>query len=242
MAVMKLYGGPIMLRKKTFFCYWNGSHDSALSLYRASKNYQISFFMTHLTAAEEGFKQDFVPVPLLRSQADACAVPLFSFSADQEEYEQKFTVLIQKIRRNHIVQGGVFAEISRTEKKNLNESICQRAGIESLHPLWHKDADAMMSEFTELGFKAKVISINEKKCHRDDLGRDVTRSLMNEFRSRGIDISGANGDFKTFVYDGPLFSHALKLKMGDITLKNGYWNLDIQCDQFKRKNDGAIQA
>ena len=52
-----------------------------------------------------------------------------------------------------------------------------------------------------------------RNCRCSFAGRDLDDRLIDEF-SAGIDPCGENGEFHTFVYEGPMFAHAIPVENG----------------------------
>ena len=47
-------------------------------------------------------------------------------------------------------------------------------------------------------------------------------------KKKGIDACGENGEFHTFVYNGPIFKEKINVVKFKKILRNGYWFLDIR--------------
>ena len=61
------------------------------------------------------------------------------------------------------------------------------------------------------------------------LGRTIDRKFVRDLRkyNSAIDPCGEGGEFHTFVIDGPLFKHRLKIVDSKKILEDGYWFLDV---------------
>ena len=46
----------------------------------------------------------------------------------------------------------------------------------------------------------------------DFLGKTLTHELLKEIEKTGSDVCGENGEYHTFVYDGPIFSKEVLLQ------------------------------
>src|SRR5436190_2059296 len=80
----------------------------------------------------------------------------------------------------------------------------QQAGIQGVFPLWKIDTTALIHEFIELGFKTIVVCVNEKFLNKNFCGRIIDKEFINDLPAN-VDVCGENGEFRTFVFDGPLF-------------------------------------
>ncbi|MDR3394521.1 MAG: ATP-binding protein, partial [Parasulfuritortus sp.] len=52
-------------------------------------------------------------------------------------------------------------------------------------------------------------------------GRELTQALL-ENMPAGIDPCGENGEFHSFVFDGPMFSKPLDIEMGEVVERDGF--------------------
>lgn len=214
------------MEQNNLFCAWSGGHDSCLSLYHAQKSNQVKCLVTPLI--DTGMTQrsyHFSPA-ILRAQADLLKIPLLIFNTSFEDFEENYKQTINSLKKYKIYTG-VFPFITNEAQKEIMENICSSQNMSISTPLWLRNKEGILSEFLELGFKAKIISVNEKFLTRDFLSRDLDREVIEEFRQKKVDLFGENGEFQTILYDAPYFSHPLHLKDGDINLKNGNWILDI---------------
>lgn len=213
--------------KKNMFCSWSGGKDSCLSLYRALKTNNITCLITAMLETGEVSRSHGLCIAVLRAQADSLNIPLLIFNTTWQDYEANFNKILSHLKNKHNLDGGIFGDLDIEEHKIWCEQLCKNNSMKAYHPLWKEERVAILSEFIEMGFKAKVIAVNEKKLHRDYLGRDLDKELIEEFEEKNIDICGENGEYHTVVYDGPIFSRPLNLKHGEVSLKDGYWYLEV---------------
>lgn len=82
-----------------------------------------------------------------------------------------------------------------------------------------KNTLELYKEFVQLGYKAKIVSVNLKKLGKEFLGKDLSLELLNEF-PKDIDVCGENGEYHTFVYDGEIFQYPIQFEVGEIVEKN----------------------
>jgi len=214
------------LEQNNFFCTWSGGHDSCLSLYHTLKLGQVKCLISPLIDTGISHKTSHFSPSILRAQADLLKIPLLIFNTSNEDFEENYKQVIMSLKKYKIYKG-TFPFISNESQKEFMEKICSSQNIRSFVPLWDRNKEGILSEFLELGFKAKIISVNEKFLTRDFLSRDLDFEIIEEFRNKKVDLFGENGEFQTIIYNAPFFSEQLNMKEGDINLKNGNWILDI---------------
>lgn len=211
---------------KNLFCAWTGGHECSLSLHHALKSNTIKCLITPIFETGTMFRSILIHPSILRAQADLLKIPLLILNTSTDEYEAHYKQTLTNLKK-HKIEGGIFPFINNEVQKQNMDTICTNQLMTTLIPLWQRDKNEILSEFIELGFKAKIIAVNEKYLNRDFLSKDLDKDILKEFNQRKIDMFGENGEFHTVLYDAPYFSSRLNIKEGDITLKNGNWTLDI---------------
>ena len=93
--------------------------------------------------------------------------------------------------------------------------------------LWQADREEVVHEFIDNGFKAVIKKVNLENMNGDFLGKVLDRELIKEIKKTGSDACGENGEYHTFVIDGPLFNSPIELDITGKTFSNGYGILDI---------------
>ena len=86
----------------------------------------------------------------------------------------------------------------------------------------------LVREFTEAGFRTRIVALKAALLSADYLGRELTCDLAIELARQGVDACGENGEFHTVVTHGPLFRKPVELVPGERVLRDGYWFLDYE--------------
>src|SRR5690606_8301131 len=119
--------------------------------------------------------------------------------------------------------------------RRYREDQLEKAGIIAVFPLWKKDTRHLMQEFISAGFKAIVVCVNSKLLDKSYCGREIDQEFLSTLPA-GIDHCGENGEFHTFVYDGPIFKEPVKFRVGETVEKFYTLNKD-EDDCFKDKKE-----
>ena len=53
-------------------------------------------------------------------------------------------------------------------------------------------------------------------------GKLITRELVEEIEASGADACGENGEYHSFVYDGPIFREPVDVVFGDVIYRNEF--------------------
>ncbi len=125
----------------------------------------------------------------------------------------------------------VFGDIYLDEHKEWVERVCRELKVQCIEPLWNMPPENVFEEFINAGFKAIVVSAKADLFDKDFVGRITDKTMLNELKSRKICPCGENGEFHTFVFDGPIFKKSIRITKSQPVLKEGFWKhwfLDIQ--------------
>ncbi|MCD4810627.1 MAG: diphthine--ammonia ligase, partial [Methanosarcinales archaeon] len=163
---------------------------------------------------------------LLSAQMQATGIP--SILTDFVSYEKEFKNVIQELNDNNAaIEGAVFGHIQT--HNNLADRICNDLGVKLIMPLWMRDSEQIISDLVDAGFKTIIVSVKGGLLGKEWLGRPIDHKFARDLRryNSAIDPCGEGGEFHTFVIDGPLFKHRLKIVDSKNILQDGYWFLDV---------------
>jgi diphthine-ammonia ligase len=209
------------------FASWSGGKDSCLALYKALKD-GIDVKLLLNTVTEDGMysRSHGVRAEVLRKQAEALGIELLQIRTSWENYEKNFLQTLLKLRELGFSQG-IFGDIDLEEHRQWIERVCERAKIIPYLPLWKMEREKVVREFIHSGFRAVVCSVKDGILGREWLGKEIDMKFIEEMKKRSVDVCGENGEFHTFVYDGPIFKKRLKLNFGEIKSKDKYSFIEI---------------
>jgi uncharacterized protein (TIGR00290 family) len=211
---------------------WSGGKDSALALYEAlnSESYEVIALLTTVARDQGRISIHDVRRVLLEQQAKALRIPLEELfilnGASNAEYE---TVLLNALKRHRDkdVSSVVFGDLFLEDIKKYREHVLEKAGLNGVFPLWKKDTKQIARKFINLGFTAVVTSVDSHVLGKDFAGREYDEKFLSDLPA-GVDPCGENGEFHTFVYNGPIFYEKVNFKKGELTLKdNRFFSCDL---------------
>lgn len=223
---------------------WSGGKDSTLASYKAIlAGYEITFLANFISKESKRCCFHGITSELMRAQSHAINIPIIQkeVSSDMDNYEDEFKQIVGEIRDKHGINGMVFGDIYLEEHKNWVERVCKDLDIIPIQPLWNIQPEKVINEFISCGFKAVVVSSKAGVLNEDFLGKDINKDLVNELKEKNICLCGENGEFHSFVYDGPIFKTAIKITKSEKVLKEGFWKhwfLDIK--EYSVINKGNI--
>ncbi len=203
---------------------WSGGKDSSLALHEIQKNqkYEITALITTVTADYDRVSMHGLRTSLLEEQARNLDIPLqkvlISKNASNDEYESKFNEVLLKYKESGISQV-VFGDLFLEEIKQYREDLLQKIDMECVFPIWKRDTTKLAYEFIDLGFKAITVCVDSEVLGEEFAGREFNEQFLNDL-PEGLDPCGENGEFHTFVYDGPIFNKNINKKLGEIVLRD----------------------
>ena len=198
---------------------WSSGKDSALALYysRQDKNLKVEKLLTTINSDVDRITMHGVRRELLVEQAEKIGLPLMiseiGAETSMEDYNKKMKEATDSLKEegfNHSIFGDIFLE----DLKNYREEQLASVGIKAVFPLWQKNTRELMLQFIELGFKAVVVCTNSKYLDDSFCGRIINEEFVNDLPDN-VDPCGENGEFHTFVFDGPIFNSPVKFEIGE---------------------------
>jgi uncharacterized protein (TIGR00290 family) len=219
------------VRKKVVVA-WSGGKDSTLALYEVlnSGSYEVLELLTTVAKDNGRISIHDVRRVLLEQQAKALRIPLEELfipkGASDAEYADKLLKTLKRHRGNG-VSSVVFGDLFIEDIRKYRERILAKAGMNGVFPLWKKDTRKLARTFIKLGFKAVITSVDSCVLGKDFAGREYDEKFLSDLPVN-VDPCGENGEFHTFVYNGPIFCEKVDFKKGALTLKdNRFYSCDL---------------
>jgi uncharacterized protein (TIGR00290 family) len=216
---------------KNVLVSWSGGKDSCLALYEIQKaqQHQICALLTTITRDYDRISMHGVRRVLLDRQAELLGLPLHQVqigkSASNEEYEARLIEAISSYAPQD-VDSIVFGDLFLEDIKLYRDQFLAKHNLRGIYPIWRRNTYALVREFIELGFKAIITCVDSQKLDGSFAGRLIDESLLADLPS-DIDPCGENGEFHTFVFDGPNFSQSVPFAVGETVKREGFWFCDL---------------
>jgi len=228
------------MKEKAVF-NWSGGKDSMLALYKTlhKNKYDVISLLTTINKKYDRISMHGVRSELLDLQVESLGIPLQKVllpeMADMATYTSimgNVTAGLQKKGITVFLFGDLFLEDIRAYR----ETQLSGSGIRSEFPIWQYDTRRAAHDFINLGFKAILTSVDASKLDETFAGRLYDEKLLSDL-PENVDPCGENGEFHTFVFDGPLFSQPVKIthgktvyrtyKLQDKAVSSGFYYTDL---------------
>jgi uncharacterized protein (TIGR00290 family) len=218
---------------------WSGGKDSALVLDRLLRDerYDVAALITTVDENSCRITAHGIDVELVRQQSDALGAQLLTVplppQPSNDVYLERFrqTLSVGAREVGVIAFGDIFLEDLRLWRERSFAAM----GLTSLFPLWGSQSHELVAEFLSRGFSAVLCCVNGAHLGKNYLGRLYDGRLF-ELLPNTVDRCGENGEFHTFVFDGPIFRNPVRYVLGETTYRpvmpgspvTGHWFCDLQ--------------
>jgi uncharacterized protein (TIGR00290 family) len=218
-------------RTEVLFC-WSGGKDSAMALnvLRQQRDLRVAALLTTVTEGYERISMHGVRRTLLQRQAEATGLPLYEVPIPPQcfnpvyEARMREALLSQKKNGVHCV---AFGDIFLQDLREYRERNLAQVEMKAIFPIWKRDTRELTQEFCAMGFRAIAVCIDSTKLSREFAGRELDESFFRDLPA-GVDPCGENGEFHTFVYDGPIFSIAIAVERGEVVERDKFYFCDLK--------------
>jgi uncharacterized protein (TIGR00290 family) len=210
---------------------WSGGKDSAMALYeiRRTQKYEILSLLTTVTEDYDRISMHGVRSTLLQQQAQSLGLPLEKIlipkNTSTEEYESKMEITLTKFQQDG-VSSVVFGDIFLEDIRKYREEKLSQIGMTGLFPLWKRESANLTQAFIDLGFKAIVTCVDSKVLDKTFIGRLIDERFLAELPAN-VDPNGENGEFHSFVFEGPIFKERIPYTIGEVVLRDSFYFCDL---------------
>jgi uncharacterized protein (TIGR00290 family) len=202
---------------------WSGGKDSAMALYEILKNkdYRVAALLTTVTEDFDRISMHGVRRVLLERQAASLGLPLeivlIPKNASNEQYEANMGSVLAK-HKDTGTSSVVFGDIFLEDLRKYREDKLATLDMRGIFPLWKKDTRYLARSLEALGFKAITTCVDTEALGKEFVGRLIDKQFLSELPPT-VDACGENGEYHSFVYDGPIFKESVSCKPGEIVLR-----------------------
>jgi uncharacterized protein (TIGR00290 family) len=210
---------------------WSSGKDGAWSLHilRQDPSIEVVALFTTVNEAFDRVAMHAVRRELVEAQAAALGLPLWTvplpWPCSNEEYETRMRDLCARALRENI-DAMAFGDLFLADIRAYRERQLKGTALQPLFPLWQIPTADLARTMIESGLRAKITCIDPKILPREFVGRDFDSQFLADL-PRGIDPCGENGEFHSFVYDGPGFRRPIDVSVGEIAERDGFVFADL---------------
>jgi uncharacterized protein (TIGR00290 family) len=210
---------------------WSGGKDGAVALHSllGNRKFEVVSLLTTVTEGYERISMHGVRLELLRLQAESIGLPVEELRIPPQcpntVYETRMAETVLRFRDRgvfHVAFGDIFLEDLRAYR----EEKLARANMSALFPIWKVDTGELAARFLRDGFRAITACIDPRKLDKSFAGRELDAAFFRDLPA-GVDLCGENGEFHTFVFDGPIFRAPISVRCGEVVERDSFVFCDL---------------
>ncbi len=212
------------------FC-WSGGKDSAMALHTLLQrnDFRVTALLTTVTEGYERISMHGVRRELLVQQAESMGLPLHEVRIPPQCVNPIYEARMEEALQIHYEQGIrkiAFGDIFLEDLRAYREKNLARIGMTALFPIWKQDTGELVRRFHSQRFRAIAVCIDSKVLDSSFAGRELDESFFRDLPPNAAPC-GENGEFHTFVFDGPIFRWPVPVQTGEIVHRDGFVFCDV---------------
>jgi len=207
---------------------FSGGKDSTFALWYAQmQGWDIERLITVFPENQDSWMFHFPALKWTSLQAEAIGIvqeKIVTKGVKEKELEDLANGL-ENVKKTlgveAVISGAIASEYQRTRLDN----VCDKLGLKSFAPLWHKKQQQLVREEVEAGFEIIITACNAMGLDKNWLGKTLgpkeLDALAKLSKKYGLSVAFEGGEAETFTLNGPIFRR--RLKVGKST---AHWKLD----------------
>ena len=210
---------------------WSSGKDSAWALYKLQNNPEIDLVGLFCTVNKkfDRVAMHGVRVELLQKQADSIGLPLeiieIPYPCSNIDYEKIMGKFVKKAKQDKI-EHFAFGDLFLEDVRNYREEKLKDSGIKAIFPIWGTPTNELSREMINSGLRTVITCINPRQTPKEFIGKEFDDSFLDSLPET-IDPCGENGEFHSFVFDGPMFKEQINIVVGDIVQRDDFIFADV---------------
>ncbi|HLZ74096.1 hypothetical protein [Phenylobacterium sp.] len=204
---------------------WSGGKDSAVALHELQRaGREIAGLMTMVAGDADRVSVHGVPRDLVRRQAAALGLPLHEVVLPSRPSNLEYEAAIGDLfaaQRAAGVGTVAFGDLFLEDIRAYRDALCARLGMAPIYPVWGRETRAFAAECAAYGFRPVLCCVDLARLDLSFAGRELDAALVADLPP-GVDPCGENGEFHTFVFDGPNFARPIPIEVGGREARDGF--------------------
>jgi uncharacterized protein (TIGR00290 family) len=226
------------------FC-WSGGKDSAMALHtlQQTNEFTVAALLTTVTEGYERISMHGVRRELLEQQAQSIGLPLHQVRIPPQCVNPIYEARMEEASRIFLDRGirkVAFGDIFLEDLRAYRERNLARIGMTGLFPIWKRDTRELTRYFLANKFRAFTACIDPKILGPNFAGRELDESFFHDLPPNA-DPCGENGEFHTFVFDGPIFRQPIPVRTGEIVHRDGFVFCDLLLEEQRSKMEATAK-
>lgn len=196
---------------------YSGGKDSTFAIMEArKKGNEITHLITIAPKKSESYMFHYPCVELTKLQAEAMGTrQIWKESSGEKESElEDLKAVLENLKEE--IDGVLSGAVSSQYQKSRIDAICKSLNIESVAPLWGKDAYDLLREEVGAGLDIIMTAVSTGGLGKVWLGKKLDALAVEELRALArklpFNVQFEGGEAETFVTDCPLFKQKILIE------------------------------
>jgi len=210
---------------------WSSGKDSAWALHvlRQQSDIEVVGLFCTINQAFERVAMHAVRTELVQQQAESLGLPLhiiqIPYPCSNIEYSNIMQAFVDQAKRQAI-ECFAFGDLFLEDIRKYREESLAETGITPIFPLWGMPTNDLSKLMVASGLRAKITCVDSQYLPSEFSGKEYEEAFLEALPSH-IDPCGENGEFHSFVYDGPMFEKAINVSVGETVQRDGFVFTDL---------------
>ena len=211
--------------------YWSGGKDCALALYHLQtaerfKGVRVSSLLTTFTDGYDRVSDHGIRRILIERQADSLGLALHKTYIPQRASMTQYESVMEEALAHHRAHGVRIAASGDIFVEKQRVATLRKMGFRGCFPLWERSTQEQIQVLLASGIKAYVVCVDSAVLDRSFVGQILDADFIGRLPTH-VDPCGENGEFHTFVVDGPMFRTPIRCRLGDIVFRESLYFCDV---------------
>ena len=208
----------------------------ALHALLQQKEFRVVALLTTVTEGYQRVSMHGVQRELVERQAESIGLPLHAVPIPPQCVNPIYEARMEEALRVHYEQGVrkvAFGDIFLEDLRTYREKNLTTIGMTALFPIWKRDTRELIRAFHADKFRAIAVCVDSKVLDPSFAGRELDETFFRDLPPNA-DPCGENGEFHTFVFDGPIFRTAIPVRTEETTERGSF----VFCDLLPVQGEG----
>lgn len=211
---------------------WSSGKDSTFALHAARQELglDVGALLCTINAAADRVAMHAVRRELLLAQGERLGLPVHVVEipspCPNEVYAAAMADAVAAARDDGAGQM-IFGDLYLPDVRAYREQHLAGTGIDPVFPLWQRPTGALARDMIGAGVRAVLTCVDLAQLAPEFAGRTFDHTLLADLPA-GVDPCGENGEFHTFVFDGPGFASPIPVEVGETVERDGFVFCDVR--------------
>lgn len=230
--------------KRKALVSWSSGKDSAWTLHvlRQQNEVEVVGLLTTMNEHFHRVAMHSTRRDLVRAQAKSVGLPLWEIPLPWPCKNEEYELAMSRACAQAVEQGITiiaFGDLFLEDVRKYREDRLKGTGLQPIFPIWGLNTKNLIKEMLDAGLCARIVCVDPKKLPEHFAGEDLSQKLLDLFPEEA-DPCGENGEFHTFVHDGPMFSTAIPVQSGEVVTRDGFIFADVLPADLPREDQHQL--